>query len=58
MSDVAGFLVLIGRLLFAIFLAIISGSGFHLKNAKMAEGHPTVRRLPAPGIAGVASAST
>lgn len=51
MSDVAGFLVLIGRVLFAIFLAIISGYGFHLKNAKMAEGHPQSVGFPAPGIA-------
>lgn len=55
MSDVAGFLVLIGRVLFAIFLAIISGYGFHPKNAKMAEGHPQSVGFPAPGIAGVAS---
>lgn len=49
MSDVAGFLVLIGRVLFAIFLAIISGYGFHLKNAKMAEGHPQSVGFPLPG---------
>ena len=49
MTDVAGFLVLIGRVLFALFLAIISGYEFHLKNAKMAQGHPQSVGFPAPG---------
>ena len=55
MSDVAGFLVLIGRVLFVIFPAIISGYGFHLKNAKMAEGYAQSVGFPAPAVAGIVS---
>lgn len=52
MSELAGILVLIGRILFVIFPAYISGYSFHVKNPKAAEGYAKAMGFPAPAIAG------
>ncbi|MGH2554746.1 MAG: DoxX family protein [Actinomycetota bacterium] len=52
MSDVAGIIILIGRILFAIFPAYVSGYSFHVKASKMAEGYAQSVGFPMPGIAG------
>lgn len=52
MSELAGILVLIGRILFVIFPAYISGYSFHVRNPKAAEGYAQAMGFPMPAIAG------
>ena len=52
MSDVAGIIILIGRILFVIFPAYVSGYSFHLKASKMSEGYAQSVGFPMPGLAG------
>ena len=51
MSDAAGIIQLIGRLLFAGYFAFV-GAGFHVAKSKMAEGYAASTRFPVPAIAG------
>jgi uncharacterized membrane protein YphA (DoxX/SURF4 family) len=51
-SDLAGILVLVGRIMFVIFPAYISGYSFHVKNPKAAEGYAQAMAFPAPSMAG------
>jgi putative oxidoreductase len=51
-SDVAGIIVLVGRILFVIFPAYVSGWSFHVKNAKAAEGYAQAVGFPVPSVAG------
>lgn len=53
MSDVAGIIVLVGRILFVIFPAYVSGWMFHVKNPKAAEGYAQAMGFPMPAIAGM-----
>lgn len=52
MTAAAGIIVLIGRILFVIFPAYLSGYQFHLRQAKMAEGYAQSVGFPFPGLAG------
>lgn len=52
MSDAAGLIVLVGRILFVIFPALVSGYAFHLRNSKGAEGYAQSVGFPFPAIAG------
>jgi putative oxidoreductase len=52
MSTLAGFIVLIGRVLFVIFPAYVSGYTFHIKNPKAAEGYSQSVGFPFPRLAG------
>lgn len=51
MSDGAGIIQLIGRLLFGLYFVAI-GAGFHIAKSQMAEGYARSMRFPLPGIAG------
>ena len=51
MSDAAGAVVLVGRILFAGFFGVVSGWG-HVSNSKMMEGYAASMRFPVSGIAG------
>ena len=53
MSDVAGVIVLVGRILIGIFPAYISGFGFHIRNPGMAEGYAKAFGFPVPAVTGV-----
>jgi uncharacterized membrane protein YphA (DoxX/SURF4 family) len=53
MSDVAGIVVLVGRILFVIFPAYVSGWMFHVKNPEAAEGYAQAMGFPMPAIAGM-----
>lgn len=53
MSDGAGIVVLIGRILVVIFPAYISGFGFHVKSPKAAEGYARAYGFPLVAVAGV-----
>ncbi len=50
-SDAAGIVFLIGRILFVAFL-LISGLGFHVAKSGQAEGFARQMGFPLPGIAG------
>ncbi|MGH2724140.1 MAG: DoxX family protein [Actinomycetota bacterium] len=51
MSDAAGILVLIGRILFSVFF-IFAGLGFHVAKSKMAEGYAGQSGFPFPSLTG------
>ena len=51
MSDAAGVVVLIGRLLFAYFFGVVAGVG-HLKRDQMMRGYAKQVGFPLPAIAG------
>lgn len=51
MSDVAGIIQLIGRILFAGYFVFV-GVGFHVAMTKMAEGYAQSAGFPVPAIAG------
>ena len=51
MSDAAGIVFLIGRILFVVFF-LISGLGFHVAKSGQAEGYARQAGFPLPGIAG------
>jgi putative oxidoreductase len=51
MSEAAGVLALIGRVLFAVYFAV-SGLGFHVGKSKMAEDYAAAMRFPVPAVAG------
>jgi uncharacterized membrane protein YphA (DoxX/SURF4 family) len=51
MSDAAGIVALIGRILFAVYF-VFTGLGFHIAKSKMAEDYARGMRFPVPGIAG------
>ncbi len=51
MSDAAGIVALVGRLLFGLYFAAL-GTGFHIPKTKMAEEYARSMRFPFPGIAG------
>lgn len=53
MSDIAGVIVLVGRILVVIFPAYISGVGFHIRHPKMAEGYAKSIGFPVPAVTGV-----
>ena len=51
MSEAAGVIELVGRLLFGLQF-ILAGAGFHITKSKMAEEYARSMRFPIPGIAG------
>ena len=51
MSDAAGIIQLIGRLLFGSYFVFV-GVGFHVGKTKMAEGYAGSTGFPVPAIAG------
>lgn len=51
MSDAAGIIQLIGRILFGLYF-VFTGAGFHIPKSKMAEDYARSMRFPIPGIAG------
>jgi putative oxidoreductase len=51
MSDAAGILALIGRLLFGLYF-VFTGAGFHIPKSKMAEGYAQSMKFPVPALAG------
>jgi putative oxidoreductase len=53
MSDVAGVIVLVGRILVVIFPAYISGIAFHIRYPKMAEGYAKSMGFPVPAVTGL-----
>lgn len=53
MSDTAGIIVLIGRILIVVFPAYISGYLFHLRNPKAAEGYATAFGFPIVALSGI-----
>ncbi|MGH2663247.1 MAG: DoxX family protein [Actinomycetota bacterium] len=52
MSEVAGILILIGRILFVLFPGYESGFKFHLRQSKTAEGYAKGGRFPVPVLGG------
>lgn len=57
MSDVAGIVVLVGRILFVIFPLYISGYSFHVRQPKAAEGYAQAMGFPVPAVAGTVAGS-
>jgi putative oxidoreductase len=51
MSDAAGVVVLIGRILFAFFFGAVAGVG-HFKGDQMMRGYAQQAGFPVPGVAG------
>ncbi len=51
MSDAAGMVFLIGRILFVVFF-LMAGLGFHVAKSSQAEGYARQIGFPLPGIAG------
>jgi uncharacterized membrane protein YphA (DoxX/SURF4 family) len=51
MSDAAGFVVLVGRILFAYFFGAVAGWG-HLKRDQMMRGFAQQVGFPLPSVAG------
>jgi putative oxidoreductase len=51
MSDAAGIVELIGRILFGAYF-VLTGAGFHIAKSKMAEEYARAMRFPLPSIAG------
>ena len=51
MSDAGAWILLVGRVVFALFFVAIAAAG-HLKKSKMMEGFARQVRFPAPQIAG------
>jgi uncharacterized membrane protein YphA (DoxX/SURF4 family) len=51
MSDAAGVIELMGRILFGLYF-VFTGAGFHVPKSKMAEEYARSMRFPLPGIAG------
>jgi putative oxidoreductase len=51
-STPAGIIILIGRILFVIFPAYVSGYQFHIKNPKAAEAYSQSVGFPFPPLAG------
>lgn len=52
MSDAAGVVVLIGRILFGGFFAYVAGWGSHIKMSSGMEGYAKAMNFPLPAIAG------
>jgi putative oxidoreductase len=52
-STGAGIIILIGRILFVLFPAYVSGYSFHMKNPKAAEAYAQSVGFPFPGLAGM-----
>lgn len=53
MNATAGIIVLIGRIMFVIFPAYVSGYSFHLRYPKMAEGYAESMGFPIVAMAGI-----
>jgi putative oxidoreductase len=51
MSDAAGLIALLGRILFGLYFAAL-GLGFHVSKTKMAEDYARSMRFPVPAVAG------
>jgi uncharacterized membrane protein YphA (DoxX/SURF4 family) len=51
MSDAAGIIQLIGRILFGMYF-VFTGAGFHIPKSEMAEEYARAMRFPLPGLAG------
>jgi putative oxidoreductase len=51
MSDAAGVIALIGRLLFGLYF-VATGLGFHVPKSRMAEEYARSMRFPVPAVAG------
>jgi hypothetical protein len=51
MSDAAGIIELIGRILFGTYF-VFTGAGFHIPKSKMAEDYARSMRFPIPRLAG------
>jgi putative oxidoreductase len=51
MSDAAGIVVLIGRILFSVFF-INTGLGFHVRSSRQAEDYARAMGWPVPAVAG------
>ncbi|MGH2734954.1 MAG: DoxX family protein [Actinomycetota bacterium] len=52
MTDAAGAVVLVGRLVFGLYFALLAGLSFHVKMSGMAEGYAKQMKFPLPGLAG------
>ena len=52
MNEVAGVIILIGRILFVLFPGYESGFKFHLRQSKAAEGYAQSGNFPAPVLGG------
>lgn len=52
MSDPGSWLLLIGRILFALNFAVVAGLGFHVGKSQMAVGYSRQVGFPFPAIAG------
>lgn len=51
MSDAAGIIELVGRILFGGYF-VYTGAGFHIPKSKMAEEYARSMRFPVPAVAG------
>ncbi len=52
MSDAGSWILLFGRILFALTFAVVSGAGFHVAKSQMAVGFSRQMGFPFPAIAG------
>jgi putative oxidoreductase len=52
MSTEAGLILLVGRVLFGLFFAIVAGIGGHIRQSEMFEGYARSTGFPLPSIAG------
>jgi putative oxidoreductase len=52
MSDAGSWVLLIGRILFALNFVVVSGAGFHVAKGQMAVGYSRQMGFPFPAIAG------
>jgi putative oxidoreductase len=52
MSEAAGAVVLVGRIMFAVFFGLVAGLGGHVKMSQMMEGYAKQMNFPLPAIAG------
>jgi putative oxidoreductase len=51
MSEAAGFVALVGRLVFAYYFGVVAGIG-HFKKDRMMRGYAQQARFPVPAVAG------
>jgi putative oxidoreductase len=52
MSDAAGLVVLVGRILFAVYFGFVAGYQFHVKQGAAAAGYAKQMNMPAPALGG------
>jgi hypothetical protein len=56
MSDAAGIVQLVGRIMFGLYF-VFTGAGFHIPKSRMAEEYAASVRFPVPGSRGGRPAS-